>query len=102
MARARKQPVVAAPACLVDAVLGELRVMAAVVPGMEDSALAWVALAMAREVDDLGNSATSKSMCAARLMDALAGLVALVPEESEGDVLDELVARRAERLGRGA
>ena len=68
------------------------------------SALAASALAMAREIDDPGNSATSKSMCQARLADALKELRALAPPEESHDridgIADELAQRRqhAQRL----
>lgn len=71
-------------------------------PSLASSALAGVALAMARELDDESNSATSKSMCARALLDALERLRELAPEREEGDGLDDLAARRAARLARGA
>lgn len=64
-----------------------------------ESALAATALALAAELDDPGNSATSKSMCARALNETMERLRALVPEEPAGKVskLDELRARRAAR-----
>ena len=67
---------------------------------LASSALAATALSMARELDDKGNSATSKSMCAARLLDTLDRLRELAPEEETKDNLDDLSARRAARLAR--
>ena len=57
---------------------------------------------MARAIDDPANSATSKSMCAKTLMDALTTLQAMAPPEQENDKLDDLVARRTARLARVA
>lgn len=66
-------------------------------PGAADSALAALALALAAEVDDPGNSATSKSMCAKVLVDALDRLRELAPAQEAGDRLDDLSARRQRR-----
>lgn len=62
------------------------------------SALGAVALALAREVDAAGNSATSKSMCARALVETLDRLRGLVPAEESADGLDELASRRAARV----
>lgn len=64
---------------------------------LADSALAATALAMAAEID-ADNSATSKSMCAARLTETMDRLRELAPAEQEGDYLDDLAARRTARL----
>jgi hypothetical protein len=61
------------------------------------SALAATALALAAELDDAENSATSKSMCAKALMDALEQLRALAPAREESDQVDEVAARRRDR-----
>jgi hypothetical protein len=61
------------------------------------SALAATALALARELDRSGNSATSKSMCARALLDCLDRLRALAAEEPVADRLDDLAARRSAR-----
>lgn len=68
-------------------------------PELASSAVAAGALAMAMELDDPGNSATSKSMCMKALMDAMDHLRALSPVVEEADGLDEIAARRARRLG---
>ena len=69
---------------------------------LADSALAATALALAGELDD-DNSATSKSMCARALVDVLEQLRGLTPKAQEGDMLDDLAARRAARIaGRAA
>lgn len=65
---------------------------------LASSGLAELALALAREVDKPGNSATSKSMCARVLNDALARLVELAPDDLEVSPLDEIRARREQRL----
>jgi hypothetical protein len=66
------------------------------------SALAETALALARELDDPDNSATSKSMCAKSMVDVLRELRSLAPPAKENDDLDDLAARRSVRLARGA
>lgn len=53
---------------------------------------------MARELDAMKNSATSKSMCAKALLDTLDRIRELLPEKEEGDELDDLARKRAERL----
>ncbi len=79
------------------ALCADLAVIRAASPQLADSALAATALAMAREIDKPRNSATSKSMCAARLTDALEELRALTPPAKESDGVDDLKRRRAER-----
>lgn len=71
-------------------------------PALADSALAASALALARELDDTDNSATSKSMCARALHDALDRLRELTPEGEEADGLDDLAARRTKRIAGGS
>jgi hypothetical protein len=63
----------------------------------EKSGLAAAALALAREIDDPENSATSKSMCAKALQDILSQLRALAPQKRERDRLDELAEKRTRR-----
>jgi hypothetical protein len=57
------------------------------------SGLATVARALAREIDDRDNSATSKSMCAKALQDILAQLSELAPPEEARDGVDEIIER---------
>lgn len=57
------------------------------------------ALALARELDDT-NSATSKSMCARALHEAMDRLLELAPPAKAADKLDDLTARRAKRQSR--
>lgn len=52
---------------------------------------------MAVEMDDAKNSATSKSMCAARLNETMEALRAMCPPEQKHDALDEIAARRDKR-----
>lgn len=66
-------------------------------PELADSALAASVVALARELDAPKNSATSKSMCARALIDALDRLRELAPPEREEDGLDELASRRTAR-----
>lgn len=71
--------------------------------GAEDSALAESALALAAEMDDPENSATSKSMCARALLDTMDRLRELAPPKKEADPVDELgERRRSARRNRGA
>lgn len=67
-------------------------------PGLVKSGLAAMALALAAELDDAGNSATSKSMCAKTLLETLDRLRALAPEKPKENPLDEIRARREKRL----
>lgn len=62
------------------------------------SALAASALELARQLDNPRNSATAKSMCAGRLQEALARLLELNPPRSEDTPLDQISARRLERI----
>jgi hypothetical protein len=68
-------------------------------PELADGILVATLYAMARELDDPINSATSKSMCAKALLDGLERLHALLPVEEENDALDDLARRRAARMG---
>lgn len=63
---------------------------------LAESALAASALALADEIDG-ANSATSKSMCARALHDALRELRELAPAEEVADEVDELAKRRSDR-----
>lgn len=66
------------------------------------SALAASALALAREIDNAGNSATSKSMCARELREHMEQLRSLIPTDQEADELDDLARRREARRARSA
>lgn len=82
------------------AVQRDLDLLAARDEGLAESALAQLALAMAAEIDNPENSATSKSMCAARLADALDRLRALAPPKPTQDRLDEVKEKREQRRRR--
>lgn len=69
---------------------------------LRTSGLAESALALARELDQAGNSATSKAMCARALSETLEKLLALKPPEEEVDQLDQLSARRSARRAEAA
>ena len=97
---ARKRPIVDPK--VVDAVRRDIAEIAKRDKALAQSGLAASALALDRELDDAGNSATSKSMCARALSETLDRLRELAPEPVEGDKLDELRARRASRSGRSA
>lgn len=71
-------------------------------PDLARSALAASTMALAREMDNAGNSATSKSMCAKALLETLDRLRELLPTDQEADELDDLAARRARRIAGGA
>ena len=63
---------------------------------LADSALAASALVLAAELD-AENSATSKSLCARALREALDRLRELAPAPRESDDVDEVAKRRAKR-----
>lgn len=69
---------------------------------LAESSLAASALAMARELDDGRNSATSKSMCARALAEVIRELRGLAPEKHESTPLDEIRARRDAKLARAS
>jgi len=93
---------VAGPTDASEAVGRDLEKIAKADPALADSGLAATAKVLARELDHPFNSATSKSMCAKALADALGQLRDLTPVQVEGDKLDALTDSRAERLGGGA
>lgn len=64
-------------------------------PRLADSTLAALALALALEIDDPDNSATSKSMNAHQLRDTTVKLRELAPPPKARDELDELRDRHA-------
>jgi hypothetical protein len=63
---------------------------------LADSALAAIALALAKEVDQ-AKSGQLRSMCAGQLREVLKELRSLTPAPTEGDRLDDLRERRAAR-----
>lgn len=64
------------------------------------SALAMSALRLAREMDSSENSATSKSMCAKGLQEALRELRDLAPAERQEDEIDQIAKQREKRRAR--
>jgi len=62
------------------------------------STLAATARVLARELDSSKNSATSKSMCAKAMYDALDRLYELAPDTQEADGVDEISRKRQERI----
>lgn len=93
--RARKKPDLELKA--VDAVKRDLADIAKRDKALSESALAVLALAMARELDSANNSATSKSMCAKQLREAIDRLRELAPEPEKKDDIDDLSRRRRDR-----
>jgi hypothetical protein len=69
---------------------------------LAESALAASALALAREIDTGSNSATSKSMCAKALQDALRELRELAPPEEKKGELHDIKSGRSLRLAPGS
>lgn len=69
---------------------------------LADSALAASTVALAYEIANPYNSATSKSMCAREMRDTLDRLRELAPEEDHADSLDELKQRRSERQAKAS
>lgn len=67
----------------------------------EASPEAALAVSLAKRIDDQGNSATSASMNAGKLLDALAAVRALAPPTRELDKIDELAEKRAGRRSAG-
>lgn len=88
------------------AVRRDLRELEQVKAGISRGGLAAAALALAREIDDAGNTASGIASCVARLDELLAelrlmarraGPVTNTPTETPRDGLDELNSRRAAR-----
>jgi hypothetical protein len=85
---------------VVKSVEADLRDLAKRDKQLAKSGLAASALALAGEMDDPGNSATSKAMCARALAETFDRLRALAPAAQEKDRIDELSARRSARRRR--
>ena len=83
------------------AVVSDLAQIRRSAPDVADSALAALALALASEMDG-DSSATSKSMCAKALMEALAALRALAPPVQEADPIDDIATQRKKRRAAAA
>lgn len=67
-----------------------------------ETALAETARALARELGDPDNSATSKALCARALTETMEALAASLPPAKTTDAIDDLSARRDERRGGSA
>lgn len=96
----------AGPSYVIDAVERDVAAIRERDPQLADSTLAASALAMAYEIANPYNSATSKSMCDKAMRDAMKTLRDLLPPERKKDGVDVLAqrrdARRAKLAARGA
>lgn len=92
------------PIHVIDATMAEITELAARAPnlGLDESAMAASALALAYEIQNPFNSATSKSMCAHELRETMSKLRDLAPARDEDDGIDDLSTRRAARLAKPA
>lgn len=86
-----------APTRVIDSTAAEIASLVKRAPELEQSSLAATAIALAYQIEDPFNSATSKSMCARELRETMSKLRELAPPADEEDGIDELSARRAER-----
>lgn len=86
----------------VEAVEKDLEALAERSPELAGSGEAATALQMALELVNPYNSATSKSMCAGKLLDALNVLRGLAPPEEKKGALHAIRGGRADRLSEGA
>lgn len=84
------------PTRVVDAVGAEISLLEQRKPGLAESTFAATAIALAYELDNPFNSATSKSMCSRSLAEVVDRLRALAPEPDEGTPLDAIRRRLAE------
>lgn len=91
-----------APAFLMDAVAADLAELRKRDPGVADSALGASAMALALEMSNPHNSATSKSMCAKVLIDTMERLRELAPPAAADDRIDEVNKKREQRRRRNA
>jgi hypothetical protein len=87
---------------VVDAVEDELRNLIERDADLARSPLAATCFALASQLDDSKNSATSKSMCAKALNETLERLWDLAPDKEEKDGVDDLTDRRKARIARSA
>lgn len=85
-------------ALVVEGVMRDLEGIAARDQKLAGSSYAGAAIAMALEMENPYNSATSKSMCAGKLQEAMDRLRELMPPEETRNELDDLRARRQGRL----
>lgn len=93
----------ARPARVIDAIEREIESWRGLAPLVADSTYAATAVALAYEVEDPWNSATSKAYCAKELRETMTLLRAMLPVAEKKDGINELERRREERLAsRGA
>ena len=67
-------------------------------PDVADTPEAAAAMASAREIDSVSNSATSKSMMVAQFLRSVELLRSMTPEKVEVSPLDEIKQRRESKL----
>jgi hypothetical protein len=84
------------------AVQRDLMVFRRLKPELLGDTLKATAMAMAKEIDEPDNSATSKATCARALAEMLEHLRSLLPEKKPdtSDGIDDLSKRRAARIAR--
>lgn len=92
-----------APFDVLEAVARDVAAVGVRDEALAGSALAAASFALAREIANPYNSATSKSMCAREIREHMDRLRELLPPERRADAVDDLArAREARRAGRGA
>jgi hypothetical protein len=87
----------ARPTRVIDAVNSEVAAIGKRKAALAKSQLAATAVALAYELENPYNSATSKSMCARALNETMGTLREMAPAEREGDGIDDLERKRSER-----
>lgn len=93
----------ARPSRVIEAIEREIESWRGASPKLADSTYAATAVALAYEVENPWNSATSKAYCAKELRETMTLLRAMLPADEKKDGIDDLERRRAERLAaRGA
>lgn len=88
----------ARPSRVIDANEREIESWRGMAAKLADSTFAAMAIALAYEVEDPYNSATSKAYCARELRETMTLLRAMLPADEKKDGIDDLERRRAERL----
>lgn len=82
---------------VIDAVERDLAEIRKRKPALADSQLGATAIALAYELENPYNSATSKSMCARALNETMDKLRELAPAKPEADGIDQLEKKRTQR-----
>lgn len=88
----------ARPSRMIDATEGEIESWRTVAPKVAASAYAAAAVAMAYEVEDPYNGATSKAYCAKELRETMTLLRGMLPVEKKNDGVNDIERKREERL----